>query len=52
LVLAKAPIVGAVLVAVLMAVRFQLSCILVRENASRVPDATHSYQEAYATFCG
>jgi hypothetical protein len=39
-------------VAVLVAVRFQLSCILVRQTAKGVPAATHSNQITYATLCG
>ena len=39
-------------VTVLMAVRFQLSCILVRQTAKRVSASTPSYQITYATLCG
>jgi hypothetical protein len=39
-------------VAVLMAVRFQLSCILVRQIAKRASAANHSFQTTCATLCG
>jgi len=40
-----------VLVAVLMAVRFQLLCILLQRTARAVSAATNTSQSAYATIC-
>jgi len=40
-----------VLVAVLMAVRFQLLCILLQRTARAVSAATYTSQSAYATIC-
>ena len=44
--------IGQFSVAVLMAVRFQLSCVSLRRTANMVSAAKYSYHITYATLCG
>jgi len=46
-----ASLLGQIPVAVLMAVRYQLSCILLLRTAREVSIATYSHQIVYATLC-
>jgi hypothetical protein len=46
-----ASLLGQIPVAVLMAVRCQLSCILLLRTARKVAMATYSHQIVYATLC-